>query len=100
MKHKTQNTMMKTSIFHAFTLVAIALAQESAEYGADVSFPIHHLTIQEGPLGNRNKIYDDFMEGCRKHNGKKAKICDIGELDRLAMSRRQPQSMVVCFPMK
>ncbi len=92
--------MMKPRIFHAFTLVALALAKESPEYGADVSFPIHHLTMHEGPLGNRNKIYDEFMEGCRKHYGKKAISCDMGELDRLAMSRRQPQSMVVSFTME
>ena len=77
-------------------LAAFSFAQESPVYGADVSFPIHHLTLQEGPLGNRNELYKEFMEGCRKHYGRKSKSCDEAEMDRLEMSRRQPQSMVVC----
>jgi hypothetical protein len=79
-------------------LAEFTFAQESPEYGADVSFPIHHLTLHEGPLGNRNNLYKEFMEGCRKHYGRKSKSCDEGEIDRLEMSLRQPQSMVVrCY---
>ncbi|KAI2501698.1 hypothetical protein MHU86_12766 [Fragilaria crotonensis] len=69
-------------------------AQEIAEYGADVSFPIHHAVLKDGPLGDRNQIYKEYMDGCRKHYGKKAHSCDVSEEGRLAMSIRQPQSMV------
>lgn len=72
-------------------------AQEIAEYGADVSFPIHHAVLKDGPLGDRNQIYKEYMDGCRKHYGKKAHSCDVSEEGRLAMSIRQPQSMVVSF---
>ena len=70
-------------------------AQEIADYGADVSFPIHHAALKDGPLGNRNPIYKEYMDGCRKFYGKKAHSCDVSEEGRLAMSIRQPQSMVV-----
>ena len=75
----------------------VSRAQETAEYGADVSFPIHHADLQDGPLGDRNTLYEEYMEGCRKYYGKKAHSCDVSEEGRLAMSLRQPQSMVVSF---
>ena len=75
----------------------VSRAQETTDYGADVSFPIHHAALKDGPLGDRNKIYTEYMEGCRKFYGKKAHSCDVSEEGRLAMSLRQPQSMVVSF---
>lgn len=92
-----------------------------AEYGVDVSFPIQNARVSENypwlehntdlskpipkehhgrpiqPLGNRQQFYEDFMQGCRDYYGKNGKSCDITEADRVAMSLRQPQSMVVCL---
>jgi len=87
------------------------------EYGVDVSFPMHydhvttnypwlphnvdpsnHATPKEyqdtviQPLGNRQKFYDDFFQGCIDKFGKNSR-CKVNELDRFAMSLRQPQSM-------
>lgn len=73
------------------------IGQEASDYGADVSFPIHHKEMKDGPLGDRQKIYEDFMEGCRKFYGRKGNRCDMGDDGRLAMSRRQAQSMVVSY---
>lgn len=70
-------------------------ALETVKYGADVSFPIHHADLQDGPLGDRNAIYQDFMKGCREFYGAKGDRCDSSEEDRLEMSLRQSQSMVV-----
>lgn len=90
-----------------------------AEYGVDVSFPIHHSTVsynfdyldhnaepdlysaspefKEMPLqilGDRQAFYENLMRGCRDHYGKKrGKACDSNERDRIRMNLRQPQSM-------
>eukprot|EP00816_Leptocylindrus_hargravesii_P000281 CAMPEP_0196826108 /NCGR_PEP_ID=MMETSP1362-20130617/93443_1 /TAXON_ID=163516 /ORGANISM="Leptocylindrus danicus, Strain CCMP1856" /LENGTH=531 /DNA_ID=CAMNT_0042206649 /DNA_START=118 /DNA_END=1714 /DNA_ORIENTATION=+ len=88
------------------------------EYGVDVSFPMHLPTVSDNyawlehntdlskpipkeyqdkpiqPLGNRQQFYEDFMQGCRDHYGKSGKACDATESSRVAMSLRQPQSMV------
>ena len=88
------------------------------EYGVDVSFPIHYATVStnydwlphnqnpniptprqyEGmpvqPLGDRQKFYQDFLQSCKDHFGtSKGMRCTHNELDRIAMSLRQPQSM-------
>ena len=62
----------------------------------DASFPIQHGLIEpeKNPLGDRAALYDEFITGCREYYGKKAHACDETERDRLAMSLRQPQSMV------
>ena len=78
-----------------FLLSALGSAVETANYGADVSFPIHHAVLHDGPLGNRKAIYQEFMNGCREFYGVKGNRCDISEDDRLEMSLRQCQSMVV-----
>jgi hypothetical protein len=64
-------------------------------YGADVSFPVHYGTLKPGPLGNRSELYEHYMNGCRKYYKDKGDRCDSYEKDRLEMSLRQPQSMVV-----
>ncbi len=65
-------------------------------YGVDVSFPVHHITFaQDQPLGDRQKLYDDFMAGCRRHYSDNSQACDITEEDRVEMSVRQPASMQV-----
>ena len=88
------------------------------EYGVDVSFPMHYAAVStnydwlphnrdpnvptpheyEGmpvqPLGNRHQFYQDFLQGCKDHFGlTKGMRCTHNELDRIAMSLRQPQSM-------
>lgn len=88
------------------------------EYGVDVSMPMHHHKVSTNypwlehnehpleydtpveyrdmvlqPLGDRQKWYEEFMEGCRNHYGKKGSACDSVERDRVEMSLNQPQSM-------
>ena len=82
-------------LWHLFLLLALGHAVDAAEYGADVSFPIHHLGLKDGPLGDRNAIYEDYMAGCRKFYGNKGDRCDMSEQERVEMSLRQAQSMVV-----
>jgi prolyl 4-hydroxylase len=86
--------MLRSITISAFLAWSTVLAQE-ANYGVDCSFPVHSKDFRCGDLlGDRKKIYEDFMEGCRKHYGRKAGRCDQTEDDRIAMSVRQPQSMV------
>ena len=92
---------------------------EPVEYGVDVSFPIHYAEVSTNypwlehnvnpdvptpkeydgmviqPLGNRQKFYKDFLDSCRTHFGSRGELCTANELDRIAMSLRQPQSMQV-----
>jgi len=90
---------MKTSncLFCLLVVAVLGNAQETADYGTDVSFPIHHAQIKDGPIGDRSKIYKHYMDGCRKlYDGtKKAGSCDEGEEGRIAMNLRQAQSVVV-----
>eukprot|EP00586_Coscinodiscus_wailesii_P003754 CAMPEP_0172480452 /NCGR_PEP_ID=MMETSP1066-20121228/5561_1 /TAXON_ID=671091 /ORGANISM="Coscinodiscus wailesii, Strain CCMP2513" /LENGTH=480 /DNA_ID=CAMNT_0013241745 /DNA_START=62 /DNA_END=1504 /DNA_ORIENTATION=+ len=90
-----------------------------AEYGVDVSFPIQHERISTNyawlphnvdpannptpeeykdmpiqHLGNRKAFYDDFLQGCVEFYGRSGKACQQTERDRIAMSLRQPASMV------
>ena len=68
---------------------------DPVEYGVDVSFPIQHSTVpKSGPLGNRQAVYDEYLNGCvEKFGSKGAARCRSSEHDRVAMSLRQPQSM-------
>jgi hypothetical protein len=74
-----------------------ASAVSSSSYGVDCSFPVfdHDLTECGGILGDRQTFYETFVQGCRDKFGTQAHRCDSTEQDRLEMSRRQPQSMVV-----
>jgi prolyl 4-hydroxylase len=86
------------SIYLFLTLVTSAfLSADGADYGVDCSFPIHSKDFQCGDLlGDRKAVYEEYMQGCREKWGEKgAARCDLSETDRLEMSRRQPQSMVV-----
>lgn len=67
-----------------------------ADYGVDCSFPVHSKELRCGDrLGDRMKVYQDFMQGCRDYYGKSKGVrCDTTEDDRIEMSVRQPQSMV------
>ena len=65
-------------------------------YGVDVSFPVHYRTFaSDQPLGDRQKLYEEFMAGCRDHYASRPGACDVTEDDRVAMSVRQPSSMQV-----
>ena len=90
--------MIGTSMLFALYLVANVGADETVvetDYGVDCSFPIHGKTLRCGDrLGDRKKLYEDFMQGCRDFYGRKGDRCDAIEEERIAMSRRQPRSMV------
>ena len=70
---------------------------QGADYGLDCSFPIHGKESSCGDLlGDRKTVYEEYMRGCREKWGDKgAQRCDGNEEDRIRMSNRQPQSMVV-----
>jgi len=98
-------------------LAEVATEEDVYHYGVDVSFPVHHATVstnypslphnsrtgvvppiqyEEMPLqtlGNKEKFYNEFMEGCRNHYGSRAHMCDATERDRIKMSLDQPQAM-------
>jgi hypothetical protein len=65
-------------------------------YGVDVSFPMHSNQIisEDNPLGDRQALYDNFIQGCMDYYSPKGQACLQVEADRIAMSVRQPQSMV------
>jgi prolyl 4-hydroxylase len=98
----------------------VEATEESSEavYGVDVSFPIHHMDISNNypwlphntnpesnpvpneykdkalqPLGDKQDMYNKFLSGCVDHYGKKGHICRSTEVERVAMSLRQPRSM-------
>jgi hypothetical protein len=90
---------------------------EPVEYGVDVSFPMHYAEVSTNypwlphnqdpslpvpkeyqdmvlqPLGNKQEFYRDFLQGCKDAFGAKGTRCTQNELDRIAMTLRQPQSM-------
>ena len=104
------------------SIVGLPMADETANdltYGLDVSFPIHgrvsinyphlpHNAFPENytvppayenkpiqPLGDRQAIYLNHLEGCRTaYEPVDSYKCDQYEYDRMIMNRRQPQSMV------
>jgi hypothetical protein len=65
------------------------------EHNTDPSLPVPEeyegMVLQ--PLGDKRTMYDNYLEGCKKHFGKKGARCVQNELDRIAMTKRQPQSM-------
>jgi len=94
-------------------------SSDTPEYGVDVSFPMHYLSLSTNypwlshnvdpdqnpvpnkykempiqPLGNRQQFYDDFIKECADFYGKKGNACYGVERDRMDMSLKQPQSMV------
>lgn len=79
-----------------FLVASLSVHAQNADYGVDCSFPIHSKEWKcGGLLGDRKKIYEDFMQSCRDHYGPKKGIrCDSTEDDRIEMSVRQPRSMV------
>lgn len=93
----TNNLFLTLSVWT--TAVWFATAQ-ALDYGVDVSFPMHYadvLAAEKNPLGDRQAFYNDFLNGCVEHFGKKGNRCVQTEADRIEMSLRQPQSMQVCW---
>ena len=91
-------------------------SSEGAEYGVDVSFPMHYSGVSTNypwlphnadpennpvpdeyknmpiqPLSNMQKAYDELIEGCVKHYGAQGQACRSVERDRIEMSLLQPQ---------
>mmetsp|Transcript_110502 Transcript_110502/g.165388 ORF Transcript_110502/g.165388 Transcript_110502/m.165388 type:complete len:484 (-) Transcript_110502:266-1717(-) len=90
---------------------------EPVEYGVDVSFPMQYASVSDNyawlphnldpslptpdrykdmavqPLGDRKSFYQEYVDGCREKFGTKGSRCTQSEIDRFAMSLRQPQSM-------
>lgn len=99
-------------------LCVTAATDESVEYGVDVSFPMHRLKVSNNYdwlphnvdpvnnptppeykdmpiqyLGDRQSVYEKYVQGCRDHYSKYASSCDSTEHERVAMGLRQPHSM-------
>jgi hypothetical protein len=52
------------------------------------------------PLGDRQKIYNDHLAGCRAYYGEQdGHKCDVYEYDRMLMNQRQPQRSVLARKM-
>ena len=108
-----QKLVIFLSILLSYTIRA---EDDPVEYGVDVSFPIHNMKVSnnypwlphnvdpannptppeyEGMpiqwLGNIQERYDNMIKGCYKKY--KKHICHSTEVDRVAMSKRQPSSM-------
>jgi hypothetical protein len=86
--------MMKLLSYLTILSSTFATASRNDDsYGLDCSFPIHSKALSCGDLlGDRQGVYDNFMDGCRNHYGEE---CNYEEDTRIAMNIRQPQSMVV-----
>jgi len=94
-------------------------AADSPSYGVDVSWPIHASRVStnypwllhnvdpannpvppdyEGTiiqnLGDRQSIYENYMQGCRDYYGDDEKVCDEQEGFRLEMNLKQTRAMV------
>jgi hypothetical protein len=92
--------------------------EEPLEYGADISFPMMHDRVSTNypwlphntdksvetpeeykdmpiqPLGDKQTFYENYMKGCIDQYEDKGHRCTDNERDRVAMTLRQPQSMV------
>jgi prolyl 4-hydroxylase len=58
-----------------------------------MTVPKQYKDMVVNPLGDRQRFYDDFINGCVKANGIQGGRCRSTEADRFEMSLRQPQSM-------
>jgi len=90
----------------------------SGAYGYDVSFPImnaivsdnypwlpHNVDPENNPvpdryknmplqiLGDKQKPYDELLQGCKSHYVLRRSACTSTENDRIEMNKRQPPSM-------
>ena len=59
-----------------------------------IGTPSEYKGMLINPLGDRQSIYDEFIDSCRKaFPGRKGDRCLSTEADRVEMTLRQPQSM-------
>jgi len=56
--------------------------------------PVEYKDVPIQPLGDRQALYEHFIQGCINYHGEKGRRCLRGERDRIDMSNTQPQSMV------
>jgi len=120
---RNMNTARRVLTFLLITSPVVNISGDSSEgspeYGVDVSFPMHYSGVSTNypwlphnvdpknnpvppqykdmpiqPLGNRQKEYEELIEGCKKHYGRKGNSCLGVERDRIEMTLYQPQSMV------
>ena len=106
-------------------LVGASDAQEQEKeppvYAYDMSFPMFNNTVSTNypwlphnvdpekhptpteyenmpiqPLGDRQKFYEDYLQGCRDHwkTAGEDEMCDVYEEQRIERNNQQPQSMV------
>ena len=59
-----------------------------------IETPEEHIGQVVQPLGDRQSVYEEMINGCVNTYGKKGSRCWQNEFDRIEMSLRQPQSMV------
>lgn len=72
------------------------VAVGESKYGVDESWPMMHSSWK--PLSDeRRTTYENFMNGCRESYMNRPGLCDDNEQQRLDMTLRQPQSMVVSY---
>lgn len=45
------------------------------------------------PLGDRQKVYEEALQGCRDYYQERGFMCDIDEENRIAINLRQPSQM-------
>ncbi len=90
--------MKCTAIFLiAASFPSVVKADEAVEYGLDVSFAqtSEHVNTTVQVLGDRKKVYEDYIQGCRDYWVEKSFLCDASEGERFNRNIVQPQSMVV-----
>jgi prolyl 4-hydroxylase len=62
---------------------------------ASLPVPDKYKEMPIQPLGNKQKFYDDYVQGCVEYYGKKkGNRCYANERERITMNLRQPKSMV------
>jgi hypothetical protein len=97
------NQKMQRIISLLLSLLCSAASTESASYGVDISFPIHHnfltkegasaLQTSQAIFGNeRSEAYSNFFLGCMFMYTPKEKghLCHQHEVERLKLNREQP----------
>lgn len=73
--------------------ITVTDENEGTPYGVDCTFPIHYKNLRCGNLlGDRKKVYEDYMQGC--YDAFDKYVCDDYENERIAMSLRQPAGML------
>ena len=66
-------------------------------HNLDPSLPVpdQYKGMPVQPLGNKQKFHEDLIQGCVDHYGDRGRMCRHYEMDRLAMTLRQPKVSLV-----